>query len=75
MLFACRNKSMWRSLQEGQLELYRDIGRVVQCRSFALETQLGVQGPLWGRFYTFWTGGKPLTIIYEAFSPALEQYF
>jgi hypothetical protein len=39
------------------------------CRCF------GVHGPFWGRQYVFyWDGGKPLTAIYEVFSPKLEQY-
>lgn len=29
---------------------------------------------LWGRHYLFWHKGKPLCLIYEVFSPALEQY-
>ena len=28
----------------------------------------------WGRHYIFWRGGRPLTVIYEAFSPALAEY-
>lgn len=29
---------------------------------------------LWGRHYIFWRGGEPLTVIYEAFSPALAAH-
>jgi len=31
-------------------------------------------GPFWGRHYTFWHDGEPLTLIYEAFSNRLTQY-
>lgn len=31
----------------------------------------GSQGPYWARCYTFWNGGKPLTVIYEAFAPEI----
>ena len=36
--------------------------------------ELGVDGPFWGRQYVFWHGGKPLTVIYEVFSPRLQEY-
>ncbi|KAG2486665.1 hypothetical protein HYH03_014720 [Edaphochlamys debaryana] len=39
-----------------------------------LETLLGCPGPFWGRWYIFWSGGKPLTLIYEVFSPRLAEY-
>ena len=38
------------------------------CRAFQ------ASGPFWGRHYVFWHNGKPLTLIYEVFSTALEQY-
>jgi hypothetical protein len=28
---------------------------------------------LWGRHYVFWAGGRPLTVIYEVFSPRLME--
>ena len=30
-------------------------------------------GPFWGRQYLFWHGRRPLTLIYEVFSTALEE--
>ncbi len=39
-----------------------------------LEQQFGRPGPFWGRQYLFWHNGKPLTVIHEVFSPALEQF-
>ena len=37
------------------------------CREF------GEAGPFWGRQYFFWHNDKPLTLIYEVFSPALQR--
>ena len=37
------------------------------CRKF------GEEGPFWGRQYFFWHDNKPLTLIYEVFSPALQR--
>jgi chorismate--pyruvate lyase len=31
-------------------------------------------GPFWARHYTFYVKGRPLTLIYEVFSNALEAY-
>ena len=39
-----------------------------------LESLLGCAGPFWGRQYFFWHDGRPLTLIYEVFSPRLQQY-
>lgn len=39
-----------------------------------LEELFGVAGPFWGRHYTFWHDGQPLTLIYEVFSPRLTAY-
>lgn len=39
-----------------------------------LEQQFGRVGPFWGRQYLFWHKGKPLTLIHEVFSPALDEY-
>lgn len=30
-------------------------------------------GPFWGRQYLFWHGGRPLTLIHEVFSTALQD--
>ena len=38
------------------------------CRRF------GAAGPCWGRQYLFWHGGRPLTLIYEVFSTALQDF-
>ena len=38
----------------------------------ALRREFGEEGPFWGRQYFFWHNNKPLTLIYEVFSPALH---
>lgn len=40
----------------------------------ALEAAFGHEGPFWGRHYIFWHNGRPMTLIYEVFSPHLETY-
>ncbi len=39
-----------------------------------LEEAFGCPGPFWGRYYLFWKGGRPLTLIYEVFSHSLDAY-
>ena len=39
-----------------------------------LRRQFGLPGPFWGRQYLFWHEGRPLTLIHEIFSPALQRY-
>lgn len=39
-----------------------------------IEELLQCKGPFWGRQYFFWHDGRPLTLIYEVFSPRLEQF-
>ena len=38
------------------------------CRSFR------EKGPFLGRHYLFWHHGRPLTVIYEVFSPKLSRW-
>jgi chorismate lyase len=40
----------------------------------AAEEGFGKPGPYWGRHYLFWKDGKPLTLIYEVFSPTLSMF-
>ena len=42
--------------------------------SAALQARFGRPGPFWGRCYLFHHKGRPLTLIHEVFSPALEAY-
>lgn len=71
-----KNKSLpiWASLAAQKAELYRQILCVQQGHSEALENAFGCPGPFWGRYYFFWHDQKPLTLIYEVFSPRLQCY-
>jgi chorismate lyase len=57
-----------------RMEFYRDICEVFLGDSEALEAGFGYPGPYWGRYCLFWHNGKPLTLIYEVFSPYLDLY-
>lgn len=71
---ANRRLPMWASLAAQKAELYRELCQVVKGRCAALEEAFSCNSPLWGRYYFFWHAGKPLTLVYEVFSPALQQY-
>jgi chorismate lyase len=65
---------IWESLSRLHTELYRDIQGIYYGNSSELETAFGEKGPFWGRHYIFWHDRKPLTLIYEVFSPYLCKY-
>ena len=65
---------IWVNLSRERAELYREIQTLQQGDCEFLEQQFGQPGPFWGRQYLFWHNGKPLTVIHEVFSPALEQF-
>lgn len=71
-----QNKSLpiWASLARLRTELYRDVQGIYYGHSAALEAAFEESGPFWGRHYLFWHYGKPLTLIYEVFSPYLRKY-
>ncbi|MGL4621065.1 chorismate lyase [Chroococcidiopsis sp.] len=69
-----RSLPIWASLARLRTELYRDVQGVYYGHSEALEAGFQHQGPFWGRHYLFWHHGKPLTLIYEVFSPYLTKY-
>jgi chorismate lyase len=69
-----RSLPIWASLARLRTELYRDIQGIHYGHSAALETAFEQSGPFWGRHYLFWHHGRPLTLIYEVFSPYLEKY-
>ena len=71
-----QNKSLpiWASLARLRTELYRDVQGIYLGNSAALESAFEQSGPFWGRHYLFWHRGKPLTLIYEVFSPYLTKY-
>jgi chorismate lyase len=69
-----RNLPIWESLSSLHTELYRDIQGIYYGHSQALEEGFGEKGAFWGRHYLFWHAKKPLTLIYEVFSPYLTKY-
>lgn len=69
-----RKLPIWASLARLRTELYRDIQGIYQGHAPALEKAFGQRGPFWGRHYLFWHRGRPLTLIYEVFSPYLTRY-
>ncbi|MGB3691308.1 MAG: chorismate lyase [Spirulinaceae cyanobacterium] len=69
-----RSLPIWESLSRLHTELYRDIQGIYYGHSEALEVAFEQKGPFWGRHYLFWHDKKPLTLIYEVFSPYLRKY-
>ncbi|PNW83761.1 hypothetical protein CHLRE_04g216650v5 [Chlamydomonas reinhardtii] len=70
-----RSKPIWISLSQGHVELYREVHALFRGQAPPeLEDILGCKGPFWGRHYVFWSAGKPLTLIYEVFSPRLGAW-
>jgi chorismate lyase len=69
-----RSLPIWDSLSHLHTELYRDIQGIYCGHNPALTAAFQEKGPLWGRHYLFWHDRKPLTLIYEVFSPYLSRY-
>jgi chorismate--pyruvate lyase len=69
-----RSLPIWENLSRLRTELYRDIQKIQYGQSAPLEEAFGQKGPFWGRYYLFYHQGKPLTLIYEVFSPYLTRY-
>jgi chorismate lyase len=69
-----REIPIWASLARLRTELYRDVRGICCGTCPALSEGFGEAGTLWGRHYLFWHQGKPLTLIYEVFSPHLQRY-
>ena len=69
-----RSLPIWASLARLRTELYRDVRGLHYGHSAPLELAFGQRGPFWGRHYLFWHHGRPLTLIYEVFSPYLTRY-
>jgi chorismate lyase len=65
---------IWESLFQLHTELYRDVRGIYYGNSSQLAQAFSYPGPFWGRHYLFWHGRKPLTLIYEVFSPYLTKY-
>ncbi|XFA73922.1 chorismate lyase [Thermosynechococcaceae cyanobacterium Okahandja] len=71
-----QNRAMpiWTNLAQRKVELYRDIQAVYFGHSETLAAAFSEPGPFWGRHYLFWHDRRPLTLIYEVFSPYLCRY-
>jgi len=69
-----RSLPIWASLADRRTELFRDLRCVALGGSALLETGFGRRGPFWRRRYLFWRDGRPLTLIVETFSPALDRW-
>jgi len=71
-----REQPIWTSLASARTELFREVRTVYLGGCPALERDLGARPgeELWGRHYLFWSAGKPLTVIYEVFSPRLREW-
>ena len=65
---------IWDNLHRIRVELFRDIRKILYGNFPELEQGFGYKGPFWGRYYIFFHQNKPLTVIYEAFSPYLSTY-
>ncbi|MBW4649044.1 MAG: chorismate lyase [Kastovskya adunca ATA6-11-RM4] len=69
-----RSLPIWASLARLRTELYRDVQGIYYGHCAGLEAEFKQSGPFWGRHYLFWHHGRPLTLIYEVFSPYLTKY-
>lgn len=71
-----RSQPIWTSLASSRTELFREIRTLYLGGCPALEAELGAARgqEMWGRHYLFWSDGRPLTVIYEVFSPRLERW-
>jgi chorismate lyase len=74
VVFQNRNIPIGKNILDNKTELFRDMKSVFCGTNTQLEIAFGFKGPFWGRYYVFRRGGRPVTLIYEVFSPLLEQY-
>ncbi len=66
------------NLQNQRLELFRDLRGIYHgsCPELAnIFSEQIVDQLYWGRHYLLWHGGRPITLIYEIFNPAIAKYF
>jgi len=66
------------NLQNQRLELFRDLRGIYRgsCPELAgIFTAESSSDFYWGRHYLLWHGGRPITLIYEIFNPAIAKYF
>jgi chorismate--pyruvate lyase len=69
-----RELPIWRSLTANRAELFREVDGLALVQAPWLRQRLEGDGPYWSRHYRFFRQGKPLTVIREVFSPALERW-
>jgi len=69
-----RTLPIWANLARLRTELYREVQGIYHGHEPALDKAFGQRGSFWGRHYLFWHRGRPLTLIYEVFSPYLSKY-
>ena len=68
------SKAIGSFLIQSELDFYRDIHGIFLGYSLELELIFASTGPFWGRYYTLFHKGQPVSIIYEIFSPILENF-
>ncbi|DAZ92727.1 TPA: hypothetical protein N0F65_012510 [Lagenidium giganteum] len=74
LVFRNQKLPIGKNILQNKTELFRDMKSVFCGHSAEFEKEFGHNGPFWGRSYLFWRGGRPVTFIYEVFSPELEKY-
>jgi chorismate lyase len=70
-----REETMWSNLRKQNVELYREVRRVYLGKNRRLAKAFGLEDldeEIWARHYIFWSGGEPVTVVFEAFSPKIE---
>lgn len=70
-----REETMWSNLRKQNVELYREVRRVYLGKNARLAKAFGCKDldeEIWARHYIFWSGGEPVTVVFEAFSPRIE---
>jgi len=70
-----REETMWSNLRKENVELYREVRRVYLGKNRRLAKAFGCEDldeAIWARHYIFWSGGEPVTVVFEAFSPKIE---
>ena len=70
-----REETMWANLRNENVELYREVRRVYLGKNRRLAKAFGCEDldeEIWARHYIFWSGGEPVTVVFEAFSPKIE---
>nr|YP_010925698.1 hypothetical protein RMC00_pgp016 [Neoporphyra dentata]WKD83930.1 hypothetical protein [Neoporphyra dentata] len=73
-IYKCPSRAIGSFFIQSELDCYRDIHGIFLGYSAELESLFLVQGPFWGRYYTLFHNGKPISVIYEIFSPLLENF-